>query len=136
MIRHSRYGYCSILLAALLVCGCSQSTTHGTVHGTVTLDGKPVSNAVVRFVPVDGSSQTASANVSEGEYLLDVPIGLNRVEFSAPKIVGKQKMYDTEDSPEVDVVTELIPERYNIRSELQINVTTGKSHHTHDLKIE
>ena len=48
-----------------------------------------------------------------------------RVEFSAPKVVGRQKMYDTADSPVVDKVAELLPPRYNLRTELTIEVHAG-----------
>jgi hypothetical protein len=51
-----------------------------------------------------------------------------RVEFSAPKVVGQQKMYDTPDSPKVDVVAELLPRRYNVQSELTLDVQLGSQH--------
>lgn len=120
-------------IALLAWTGCSESTTHGTVQGTVTLDGKPLSEGVVRFVPVDGSTGTASAAITNGEYTAQVPVGLNRIEFSAPKVTGKQKMYDTPDSPSVDIVAELLPERYNLQSELQLQISTGKSQPSHEL---
>ena len=41
------------------------------------------------------------------------------------KVVGKRKMYETPDSPTVDVVEELLPERYNAQSELSITVKAG-----------
>lgn len=44
-------------LAAL--CGCGDSVPLGQVRGTLTLDGRPVSNVVVVFVP-DSSGEHAS----------------------------------------------------------------------------
>jgi hypothetical protein len=114
-----------VLLASLLPGGCAQSATHGTVNGTVTLNGEPLPEGTVRFVPVDGASQTASAMVSEGKFTATVPVGRMRVEFSASKIVGRQKMYDTADSPEVEAVAELLPPRYNVQSELTLDIQTG-----------
>ncbi len=113
------------LLAVWALSGCAQSSTHGTVNGTVTLDGKSLPTGTVRFVPVDGASQTASAMVQEGEFTATVPIGRMRVEFSASKVVGQQKMYNTSDSPEVDMVAELLPPRYNVQSELTLDVQAG-----------
>lgn len=137
---HQRFASRGILVfatAALLAfTGCSESTTHGTVQGTVTLDGEPLPEGVVRFVPTDRSTGTASAAITNGEYSATVPIGLNRLEFSAPKVTGKQKMYETPDSPTVDVVTELIPERYNLQSELQLQVDSGTSQHSNELLSE
>lgn len=113
-----------------LFSGCSQSTTHGTIQGTVTLDGVKLKEGVVRFVPVDGSSQTASASIIAGEFTAKVPVGTMRVECSAPKIIGQKKMYDTADSPIVDVVDELLPTQYNVRSELILEVRPGSQPHT------
>ncbi len=124
-----------VLLCAPFV-GCSSSTTHGTVQGTVTLDGQPLREGVVRFVPLNGSSQTASAAIEEGEFTATVPTGLARIECSAPMVTGKQKMYDTADSPEVDIVGELLPERYNVRSELQLEVHAGKQDYALELSSE
>jgi len=113
------------LFASLVLGGCSQSPTLGTIHGTVTLDGEPLAEATVRFVPVDKTSQTASAMVKGGKFIATVPVGRMRVEFSAAKVVGQQKMYNTPDSPAVDTVAELLPSRYNVRSELALDVQAG-----------
>src|ERR1700737_125305 len=88
----------SVILLPILVGvglpGCRTSSTLGTVNGTVTLDDQPLVKGVVRFVPVDGKSQTASADVQGGKFTAAVPIGEMRVEFSAPKILGQRKVYD------------------------------------------
>ena len=123
------------LVLALSV-GCSSSTTHGTVIGTVTLDGQPLQEGTVRFVPVDGDSQTASAAIDSGSFVATVPVGSYRVEFSAPKTVGKKKMYESPDSPEVDVVVELLPDRYNVNSILTLNVEAGRVEHLQNLSSE
>ncbi len=112
-------------IALLALAGCSQSTTHGTIEGTVTLDGLALPKGVVRFVPVHESSQTASASIVEGRFTAKVPVGMMRIECSAPKIIGRRKMYNTPSSPEVDVVGELVPARYNMRSELTFDVQPG-----------
>jgi hypothetical protein len=122
------------LLVVVSLAGCSHSSTRGTVNGTVTLDGQPLKEGVVRFVPVDEKSQTASATVTDGKFTATVPIGEMRVEFSAPRIIGRHKVYDTPDSPLVDDVAELIPERFNVKSELKITVKKGSQNETFPLK--
>jgi hypothetical protein len=112
-------------LLALVAVGCSSDTSQGTVHGTVTFDGAPLASGLVRFVPADGRSATSDATIANGEFTATVPIGEKRVSISAPKVVGKRKMYATPDSPTVDVVEELLPQRYNLQSELSITVTAG-----------
>ena len=132
--QHSFLGL--VLLLSLLLGGCSESSTHGIVHGTVTLDDQPLVEGTVRFVPVDGASQTASAMVNDGSFTATVPVGQMRVEFSAPKVVGRRKMYDEPDSPEVDVVAELLPPRYNVRSEFTVDVQTGSQDAPYELSSQ
>ncbi len=87
------------LLVLLGIAGCSGSSSQGEVNGTVTLDGQPLKEGDVRFVPLDGKSQTASAKVTDGKFTATVSLGQMRVEFSAGKVIGKIKMYDTPNSP-------------------------------------
>jgi hypothetical protein len=118
----------AILLPLLLLTGvgCSGGkATSGTVNGRVTLDGQPLKQGVVRFIPLDGKSPTASAVIADGQFSTSVPLGEMRVEFSASKVVGKHKAYDAPDSPVVDDVVELIPARYNTNSQQRITVKQG-----------
>jgi hypothetical protein len=120
----ARYSTALLLGLALgLCCGCSGGKP--TVSGEVTLDGKPLEEGIIRFVPADGKSQTASAPISKGRYRAEPPPGEHRVEISAPKVVGKRKMYDAPDVPAVDDVVELLPARYNVKSELTLTVKPG-----------
>jgi hypothetical protein len=115
-----------LLLAALVAAaGCSGDVATGTVTGTVTLDGQPLKEGVVRFVPADGKGQTASAEVRDGKFTAAVPRGEMRVEFSAPKAVRQTKMYDTPDSPVGEETAELLPARYNVQSTLKVTVKGG-----------
>ena len=117
-----------ILLAPLVfvcVAGCSGLSSQGTVNGTVTLDGQPLTEGVVRFVPVDGKSQTATENIKDGKFSATVPLGEMRVEFSAPKVGKPHKVYDTPDSPVVEEVRELVAEKYNDKTELKMTVQRG-----------
>jgi hypothetical protein len=114
-----------LLLGLSCAAGCSSEAGKGTVSGEVTLDGQPLTEGVIRFVPVDGQSPTADTAIVVGRFGAAVPIGKKRVEISAPKVVGKRKMYDTPNSPWVDDVAELLPARYNVRSELTLTVSKG-----------
>jgi len=106
--------------------GCAPSGEQGTVTGTVTLDGTPLADGAVRFVPVAGDAPTSGANIEEGTFTAEVPFGEMRVEFTAAKIVGTREMYEgAPDSPVVNVVEELLPAKYNVRSELMLDVKQG-----------
>jgi hypothetical protein len=91
----------------------------------VTLDSGPLEKGLIRFVPADGQTATADATIESGTFTARVPVGEKRITISAPKVVGKRKMYETPDSPTVDIVQELLPERYNVRSELTYTVEAG-----------
>jgi hypothetical protein len=114
--------------------GCSPAD-QGTVSGEVTLDGQPLKEGVIRFGPADGKSQPASAAIVNGRFSATMAVGKKRVEISAPKVTGKKiKMYDSPESPRVDMVTELLPARYNVRSELTITVGAGGQQERFELK--
>jgi hypothetical protein len=113
--------------------GCSSEAGKATVNGEVTLDGQPLKEGVIRFVPADGMSPTADAAIVVGRFQATAPVGEKRVEISAPKVVGKRKMYDTPQSPWVDEVAELIPARYNVKSILTAGVKKGPNNLNFDL---
>jgi hypothetical protein len=103
--------------------GCSQGAQQGAVSGTVTLDGQPVKAGTIRFVPADGQTATGDAIITEGAYSAAVPPGEKRVEINAPKVIGKRRMMP--ESPEIDIVEELLPAKYNLKSELTLTVSAG-----------
>jgi hypothetical protein len=128
MIRSALYPSLVPLMVviAFAAAGCSADSSHGTVSGTVSLDGEPLASGLIRFVPTDGQTATADTTIQNGQFSVKVPIGEKQVSITAPKVVGKRKMYETPDSPTVDVVQELLPERYNARSELTYTVEPGE----------
>ncbi|MCA9189227.1 MAG: hypothetical protein R3E01_21630 [Pirellulaceae bacterium] len=116
----------------LAISGCG-SNGAATVEGKVTWEGQPLTEGNVRFVPADGKGQTASADVKDGAFTIAVPPGQWRVEFSAPKVVGKIKMIDAPDAPTVDDVRELLPPMYNVQSKLTADVQPGTQEIPFDL---
>jgi hypothetical protein len=123
-----------MLAAFVSTAGCSDKAELGTVAGIVTLDSQPLPAGEIRFVPADGQSATAGATIAEGKFTAAVPPGEKKVQISAPKVTGKKKMYDTPDSPTVDIVQELLPARYNVQSELMITVGNGTQEEKFELK--
>jgi hypothetical protein len=113
--------------------GCAAETSHGTVQGTVTLDGTPLANGLIRFVPANGESPTAETMITDGKFTVKVPVGDKSVSISAPKVIGKRQVYETADGPTIDVIEELLPPRYNIESELTLTVTPGQQQQDFEL---
>jgi len=121
------------LAIASSVLGCSSEPAQSKVKGTVTLDGQPLANGLIHFVAVDAGAPTAEAAITAGQYEAVVPPGEKRVEIRAPKITGKEKVYDTPDSPMVDIVSELLPPRYNVDSTLTMSVGDGEQEKSFEL---
>ena len=114
-----------VVLLLALAAGCSSAVPTGNVSGEVKLDGQPLKEGLIRFVPADGKSAYSEFPISDGKYTAVVPQGDARVEITADRVVRREKMYDTPDSPLVDVKEEMIPEKYNTASELKYTVTAG-----------
>jgi hypothetical protein len=123
---------CPLLFAAGL--GCSDGPQWGTAEGRVTFDGKPVERGDVRFVPIDGLTPTSGGQIKDGKYTAKVPVGTMRVEITAPKVIGKRKLFDTKDAAWDETTAEMIPVRYNENSDLTLTVESGVNPKDFDLK--
>jgi hypothetical protein len=109
---------------AFLAGGCGQPP-RAKVHGTVTLDGKPIKDGSIEFFPVDGNGQTAGVAIRDGTYSVDASVGEMKVSIRAVEVIGQRKAYDTPDSPMIEDVRNTIPARYNTQSELKKTLAAG-----------
>ena len=125
-----------LLGASWVLSGCGGNDGMATVAGSVTLDGKPIETGAILFVPLDGKAPTAGGNVTNGQYSVRVPLGAMKVSISAPKVVGKKKLYDTPDSPEMPITVEALPARYNAQTELQVTVTARTAPQNFELRSQ
>jgi hypothetical protein len=128
-----QYLWWLVLAAPLTGCGPKEAPT-GTVRGEVTLDGVPLAAGNIQFRPLAGDAGTGGTEIKEGKFEAVVPVAKMRVEITANKVVGKRKAYDSPESPVVDEVVELIPQRYNVNSELTADVKEGSQTVRYDLK--
>jgi hypothetical protein len=126
----------ALMLVVATLAGCNSDTTHGVVEGTVTVDGAPLKEGLIRFTPKGGDTATADATIADGVFTVRVPIGEKQVSVNSPKVVGQRKAYETADSPMVDVIEEAIPARYNSNTELTMNVKPGKQPAKFELQTE
>src|SRR5262245_2399977 len=124
-----------LLLAALILAGCAPAAKTAPVSGTVTLDGQPLKEGRIQFIPLAGDTGTAGAVVTDGKFLAEVPITKMRVEINANKVIGKKKVYEQSPlSPAVDIVQDLIPARDNTGSKEVLDVQRGKQEVTYQLQ--
>jgi hypothetical protein len=118
---HFRLGMISVAAACLLLAGgCSRSERPplGTVTGTVTLDGRPLADAVVAFTP-EGPGRTSLGTTDAAgryrlAYLRDIP-GAN----PGRHVVRITTASVDEGRPEI------LPATYHRRSNLEAQVEPG-----------
>jgi hypothetical protein len=111
------------LLSLVALIGCTDASM-SEVAGKVTVDGQAIGKGVIAFYPVDGKKEEGGAIV-DGIYKVRVPVGLAKVTISMPKVVGTKKLYGKKDSPEYPYSKEALPEKYNLKSELMLDVPIG-----------
>jgi len=112
--------------------GCGGVSGRGAVSGKVTLDGQPLAEGVITFVPT-GSTQgpSAGAEIREGRY--DIPadtgpvVGEYRVEIRAQKKTGKMIEVGSPEPPgtKIELTVEALPAKYNTNSTLKATIKDG-----------
>ena len=123
------------VLAALLGAGCAKEPPTGMIAGEVTIDGQPLKDGRIQFTPLDGQSQPGGATVVDGKFTAKAPVAKMRVEINGNKPTGKKiKAYDTPESPLMDEIVELVPPKYNINSDLTLDVKPGNQEVKYELK--
>lgn len=117
-------------IAAVVVCvvvvGCGKAKT--IVSGTVTLDGKPLAEALLQFVPLGPEGRTGAVRTdSQGRYQVELSPHPVRVAVSARTVVGQER--DGKDGPMIDVFKELVPARFSdlSTSELTLEPVEGRN---------
>lgn len=110
---------CVLGAVALGAVGCRRSSgiPRVVVRGAVTLNGSPVQDGQIQYVPIEGTAgPVTSARVVGGKYVCDskggVPVGKHRVELLAwdPKLPSGGRGEPTR--------PQLVPEKYNDKSGL------------------
>jgi len=112
----------------LVFCGCSQSDRPrlGTVHGRVTLDGKPLADACVGFKP-SGPFRASSANTdAQGHYEL---VYIRDIKGAA---IGKHQVFFSTNNP-LHHNVEIVPAKYNKQTTLEAEVKAGDNELNFDL---
>lgn len=131
-----------MLVAALLATtlpSCSQST--GTVSGTVTFQGQPVSAGSVTFIHADGP--TRSGSIHEGSYsVANIPTGactILVVSLPSPRSIWnpetKERMGGDRASSRFRTATPL-PSRYGDPKESDIHYEARAGHQTYNIELK
>ena len=122
--RTLRAASAALAVALLAVVGCGPGDNMADVSGTVSYNGEPVADGSISFTPADGKTPTAGGNVKDGKYSCKVPVGPMKVSVTSAKEVGRKKLYG-KDGPDMPVMKEVLPEKYNMKTELTYEVKAG-----------
>lgn len=125
---------CCVALSLLAAGGCGRKT--GTVHGKVTLNGKPVPGGYVNFLSEGDTSTTKSGAIQEdGSYSVSgVPVGPAKITVQGifgstqlPNMKGPKGMQ----MPRTDRKTVYVPTKYSNAgsSNLKCEVMDGSQEH-------
>lgn len=120
--------FISLFTATLVGCGTKDPLQRQGATGIVTLDGTPVANGTITFEPLSPGGHSSGATVTEGAYKIPPERGLPPGEYLIRISAASHERSDTNEAGG-DVpppAKELIPTRYNARSDLKCTVEVGK----------
>jgi major membrane immunogen (membrane-anchored lipoprotein) len=117
-----------VLCGAALLVGCSKNDDLSEVTGVVTLDDRPLADAMIVFSPVGNGTTSYGRSDSEGKYRMlfrdneyGAWLGENIVRITTFDLGGKK---------------EQVPIVYNSRSTLKVEVKPGENVHNFQLKSD
>jgi hypothetical protein len=134
MRRSTCLGPASVGVLALVLVGCGGAKTKVDVTGTVSYQGKPIENGAIRFEPIDRKLQPSGDNIRNGVYRVTLPVGTAKITITGSEKIGMKKLYPTPDSPTRPIFKQFVPDKYNDKTELSAEITSGTSRLDFDLK--
>ena len=121
-----------LLVSLLLASGCGQNDANrGAISGEVTLDGTPIVQGSILFVPIEGAVGAVTGGpIENGRYQLSgnigPAVGWNRIEVHAPRKTGKLIPKGLGGTGEmVDEQVEAVAPSFNSASTLKIEIQPG-----------
>ena len=126
-----------VLCALVSAIGCSKSDglPRKAISGTVKLDGQPLANGNIQFIPTaadaSGMAITASGMIANGSYAIaqeQGPLpGTYKVFITADSGQLADEEADPGAAPKAQTNKDLVPAKYNSNTELEIIVTADGS---------
>jgi hypothetical protein len=121
----------SVLVGVACFVGCKPDDGLNDVEGTVTLNGQPLENGYIEMGPMAGQSGTpVGGAITAGKYKIRASEGEMIVGIRAQKTIQLTPEQQTADEKAHNVterVEDIIPDKYNNRSELKATITKGKN---------
>ena len=127
--------WCCSVAGLLLLSGCADAES--SIWGTVNLDGKPVVEGDIRFIPMEGTlGADAGAMIRNGKYKVvvkDLAAGKYRVSIRGYKQSGRLEP-DPLGGPPIKGTVQIVPKQYQGEDSGLINeITRGVNRLDFDL---
>ena len=126
-----------VLLVTLVVCvaGCGGGLERIPISGEVTFNGQPIEQGQIRFMPKKGTEMPATvAKVTNGKYDTSasggVPVGEYDIWFYA-----YDTRYPEASGPGAPGRPQLLPPKFNTRSEYEIAFESGQGAVKRDFQL-
>jgi len=126
----------------ILTIGCGSNPSDGpnrrVVKGIVTYEGTPITEGVIRFVPIGKTAgPVSSAYIRNGSFNINhkggVPLGQQRVEIEAYRPVTKLiESSPMDDGPSQE---QFLPRKWNAESTLELIVKAGRTPLQHEFSL-
>lgn len=118
----------SLALVCAVGCGSSSGLEKVVVSGTVTLDGQPIPNGEIRFIPAPGTTGPVSGGpIKDGAYVAKgkggVPLGEHVVEIKAYRARAKGPGQSASTDPEGGAAEQYLDKRYNEQTTLKATIS-------------
>lgn len=119
------------MVVVTVLMGCGNPSARQSLTGKVTLDGRPLSEGSIRFVPAAGTlGPSAGGAIKDGTFSIDAEkgtlCGSFRVEITATRKTGK-KIKEPMSGEIMEVQTQFLPARYNSDSQLTAEVKSNEA---------
>lgn len=118
-MRSTTFSFLMVSIALLTLaggCGRSDLPPLGTVSGTVTLDGEPLSGVIINFKPDEGRAATATTD-EQGNYTLAYTYGVKGTKVGPATVMFEWPL---------ETPGRAIPAKYTgLDSELKVDVEKG-----------
>jgi hypothetical protein len=139
---------CSALAAALIAvaalggCHGNRGPERAIVAGSVSYQGQPVVNGLIRFLADPESGMpTAGAFIVDGKYVADshggVPVGTHLVQIEAFRVAPTSGASGRSVQPGAGVTRgeQFLPEKYNVHTTLKVTIPSGSGKITQDFDL-
>lgn len=120
------------LLGTLLAVGCSETNDDlASVTGTVRLNGEPLPDTVIQFSPT-GSTGSVSMGITDSSGNYEMLFTMTQKGAS----LGENLVRITTSDAGIDGIKQLIPAKYNTKSEMLKVVEPGQNSFDFDIVVE